>query len=395
MLFFFLLAGSAAGRGIGIKAGKGRLHPMMNLDLVWDSNPGFQSSDVVSDLIIRVQPGLSLHLPSDSMDFKVDSRIGYDFFLGLDNSATRDWSSFNGDADLMLAVNPNGPYGFTVTDKFSRSSDPSYSGYSQRLDRINNGAKALFHLKPGGGALSFDVGYGFFLDRFDDFSEMNNSGHRFYLTGRWKFLPKTAVVVDCDTDLRRFPESSAGGGKNPDSNSIRATLGLVGQISPTIAVILKAGYGDSLLRGGTLAGGGAYTGDGYRSVIGQAEASYQLGTTFIKGGYLRSFMPAASFGYFAQDRLYAELQKQLMGRFTLSAKLSFDILAYGISVVETPNSSGTDRTDHYLDGSLEAEYHWIDWLAVGIRYDIRVLTSNWAEAEYTKHILTLQIHVDY
>ena len=34
------IAGVSAARGIGIKAGEGRMHPAIDLDLIYDTNPG-------------------------------------------------------------------------------------------------------------------------------------------------------------------------------------------------------------------------------------------------------------------------------------------------------------------------------------------------------------------
>jgi hypothetical protein len=383
-------------RGIGIKAGAGRLHPALDLDLVYDSNASYRTDDAVGDLILRIRPGITLSFPSEKVSFDLSGKVGYDYFFGVEESATSDLSTVAGDADLRVGFNPAGQVSFFIEDSFTRSGDPRYTSLSGRFDRTNNEAKAHLQVKPGGGALLFDLAYGFFLDIYDDnpgTQGMSSYGHRIYFSGKWKFLPKTAVTLDFDSDLRRYTESYEWGGANPDVNAIRATVGLLGQISPSISLTVKAGYGDSLL-------GSGYTGGDYRSVIGQAELTYKAGTTFIQAGYVRNFQPVPLYAYFGQDRGYARLRQQIAGRFSLSLDLGFDWLAYGQSIQSEVVAQG-DRSDGLLDGGLSFNYHILDWIEVGLAYNIQARFSAWEQpqgyggVDYTKHIVTLHAGVDY
>jgi len=388
-------------RGLGIKAGEGRLHPAIDLDLVYDTNPGYFADDPISDLVLRIRPGLTLTFPSEMVSFELNGRVGYDYYFGVDQSRTSDLSTFAGEADMQVGFNPEGQVSFFIEDNFSRTGDPRYTSLSGRFDRTDNEAKARLQIKPGGGALMFDLAYGFFIDWFDEqggteSEALSSYGHRAYFSGKWKFLPKTAVSVDFDADIRRYPNSYSTGDKNMDVNAIRATVGLLGQISPSIAISIKAGYGDSLLPDRA-----DYPGDNYRSVVGQAEMTFRGTTTFLQVGYTRNFQPVVLFAWFGQDRAYARLRQQIAGKFTISLDISYDYLSYGSGVSQDTRDQG-DRSDHLLSGGVEFDYHILDWLEIGLAYGIQARFSDWQQplagsggVEYNKHMFTFHIGVDY
>ena len=395
------IAGVSSARGIGIKAGEGRLHPAIDLDFIYDTNPGYYPSDswdLVSDLMLRIRPGITLSFPSSKVSFELSGKVGYDYYFGIDDERTNDLSTVSGDADMRLGFNPDGQVSFFIEDNFSRTGDPRYTSMAGRFDRTDNEAKAHLQIKPGGGALMFDVAYGFFIDWFDatesgNSAAMSSYAHRIYFSGKWKFLPKTAVTVDFDSDLRRYPNSYSWGGKNVDVNAIRATVGMLGQITPTINLTVKAGYGDTLLSD-------SYGGDDFRSVIGQAEVTYRSGTTFISAGYVRGFQPVVMFVYFGQDRVYARYRQQLAGKFTITADLGFSWLSYGTAIQQDTADKGA-RADGLVVGGLSFDYHIQDWVEVGLAYDVQARFADWtqvqgsASVDYNKHMFTLHAGVDY
>jgi len=393
------IAGVSAARGIGIKAGEGRMHPAIDLDLIYDTNPGYFPSDntgLASDLMLRIRPGITLSFPSSKVSFELSGKVGYDYYFGIDKERTNDLSTVSGDADMRLGFNPEGQVSFFIEDNFSRTGDPRYTSLAGRFDRTDNEAKAHLQIKPGGGALMFDLAYGFFIDWFDDVGPnsagMSSYAHRIYFSGKWKFLPKTAVTVDFDSDLRRYPNSSSWG-QNVDVNAIRATVGMLGQITPTINLTVKAGYGDSLLPD-------SYAGKDYRSIIGQAEVTYRSGTTFISAGYARNFQPVVMFVYFGQDKIYVRYRQQLAGKFTITADLGFSWLAYGDAVEASTLAQGT-RADGLVAGGLAFNYHIQDWVEVGLAYGVQARFADWTQAnnsasvDYNKHIFTFHAGVDY
>ncbi len=403
--------GAAAARGNGIKAGNGRLHFGIDLELAFDSNPSYSSTNGFYDMMLRTRPTIALEFPSETISFELDGKVGYDYYFGVDNSKSSNLSTVSGEADMQVGINPNGQFSFFLIDTFSRSGDPRYSALAGRFDRTDNEVKALFQIKPGGGALMFDLAYGFFIDWFDEVGNtleqkansmaLSNYGHRIYFSGKWKFLPKTALTLDFDSDLRRYPnEYSISGerGSTPEVNAIRTSVGLLGQISPTISIVIKAGYGDSLIGGAKMLDGTAYSGKDYRSAIGHAEITYRFGNTLVQGGYSRNFQPVALYAYFGQDRLYARFSQQLMGRFTILANIGFGLLDYGQSV----DASDESRFDYSLSGGASFGYHILDWLDLSLGYHIQARFSDYSQPlagaggiDYTRHMFTFRVGVDY
>jgi hypothetical protein len=183
---------------------------------------------------------------------------------------------------------------------------------------------------------------------------------------------------------------------NLDTNAIRISAGMIGQITPTIATTVKVGFGDTLMPTRT-----GFTGSDYRSVIGLAEVAYRSGTTFIQGGYTRNFQPVVLFGYFSQDRLYAKLRQQVAGKIGLVVDISYDHLAYGTALQAAAAARG-DRTDDVIYGTLGVAYMITDWLDVGASYDMQLRLASWRQvtaedpsADYRKHLFTIRLGVDY
>jgi hypothetical protein len=388
----------AGARGDGIKAGPGRLHLGLDLDLVYETNVNYSPSDPISDLILRLRPGLTLDFPSDVVSFLLNGKVGYDYYFGIEESATSDLSSVVGMADLTVGFNPNGVFAVFLEDQLSRTGDPRYTSLSGKFDRTDNEAKLRFQIRPAGGALQFDLAYGFFLDWFDDLDGYSSYGHRCYFSGKWRFFPKTALVLDFDADLRRYPNRNQDGSHNPDINGIRSYIGLLGQITSSLSIVAKIGYGDTLLEGGTNEDGTPYAGGDFRSAVAQVEASLRFGTTFLQLGYSRNFQPVINFAYFGTDKLYLRFQQQFLGKLNLGANFAFDMLAYGKGINQDANS----RADYLLYGGASADYMILDWLALGLAYEFQVLLTDWTEPDpgsvspdYTKHAIIFRVVLDY
>jgi hypothetical protein len=86
--------------------------------------------------------------------------------------------------------------------------------------------------------------------------------HTVNLNGRWKFLPKTALVLDTAFGARQYINAGS-----TNMMSLKATLGIAGLLTTHWEVLLRAGWGQD------------FTSNTYSSVIGQAEVGYLLSET--------------------------------------------------------------------------------------------------------------------
>ena len=183
----------------------------------------------------------------------------------------------------------------------------------------------------------------------------------FQLGARYKFLPKTALVLDSDFLI---PTYQSGGGEM----LLHASAGLSGLISQKIAVVAKLGWGHSFVTPSA------------RTLIAQAELSYLASqTASVKLGYLRTLQPVANFNVFRDDRGYLEARALMGGRLTLRGYGAFDLITY-----EGGASAGTSDTNLRID--LGPEYQFTPWFIGGAGYVLSVRGTGRTNAiPYTRH----------
>jgi hypothetical protein len=198
----------------------------------------------------------------------------------------------------------------------------------------------------------------------------------FGLNGKWKFLPKTAVMVDVSTDVRTYFDPTVA--LNPAATLFRAQAGLVGLVSPRISVTLLAGYG------------GDFASKKLNTVIGNAELAYTP-TEMIKVslGYLRTALPVPALGTMIDDRGYLRGTLGLWaGRLTFTAQVSADYLSF-ISTVS--------RNDFVLGANVGATVAVTSWFDTGLAYSLgfRSSTAQVQSLNTVRHEVVLRLGFHY
>jgi hypothetical protein len=383
----------AVAEGPGLLVGESRLHLGLAVEGAHDNNVGF-SSDPTADAVLHIKPMLKLDFPSEKVAFNLGLTGDVTRYLGVSED-TSHLSTVQGTASTLAVFNPKGRFNFTLRDDFTRSSEPRYDVVGT-FARTNNVAGAAFDFKPGGGALLLGLGYSFAFDLFDEGTGLTGGdsySHQPTFDVRWKFFPKTSFVLNVSGDLKRYPktqESWAGSYRNVDMNAIRATVGLVGLVTPRLSATVRAGYGD------TMAAEGA---NNYASVIGLAELSYDLTLqTRFTLGYSRDFQPALLFGYMGVDKFYASARQGLMGRLSLQINGAVALQGYGTPVASQGFNSG-DRSDVLITVGAGADYEILPWLAIGVADNYQKLstsfTSGYGAASYDKNVIGGYVKVMY
>jgi hypothetical protein len=273
-------------------------------------------------------------------------------------------------------------------DTFQRSDRTRSVAIGAGVLSLSNELKLRVPLRPGGGALEVVPQVGWALERFQpmgalapvgcggpecDPAQVNRFDYddlRAGLEGRWRFLPKTAVVVDLDFNLRDYR-----GGGTPSALLLRGKAGLAGLVTPRIAVTATLGWGQGF-RGITVG-----------TLISQVEGSYLVSpTTTVKAGYARTLEPVAAFGQFRDDRGYMEGQALLGGRLTLRASTAMDFLSF---------AGGRNDTLFKLD--VGPQYQFEKWLVGGAGYllNTRTSTTPGAGINYSRHEGYVRMTVTY
>jgi hypothetical protein len=385
--------------GNGIKVGDGRLHPTFELEARLDSAagyfaaPGGTDSGLVSDrlsgeALLHFRPGLRLELPGSKVAVDLRGYGDYVHYTGLLTSGSTAISHLQGLADLSLLFNREGAVTVEVADHFERSDRTRSAALGAGVLSLFNEARLSLPVRPGGGALEVKPELAWGLERFEamgalspegctepvcapsEVSSFNYNNLRAGLHGRWRFLPKTAVVVDSRFSLRHYLQ-----GGTPDALMLHTTAGLAGLVSPKMAVTAKAGWAQDF--GATRAG----------TLIGQLEGTYMLSpTATFKAGYARNLEPVATLRMFRDDRVYLEGQMLLGGLLTLRGNTSYDYVSFQGS-----------RRDSVLQVNLGPQYQFQRWLLGGIGYlfDLRSSSEPGPGINYTRHEGYVRMTVGY
>jgi hypothetical protein len=378
--------------GNGFKVGAGRLHPYLELETRLDSGvgyfpsatapvPGDLSPDTSSEVLLHIRPGFRLDVPSPRLALHLSGNLDYVLYTGWLTAASSSASHLQARADLSAHLHEQGPVGFVFADQFIRSDRARSPAVGAGVLSLFNELRASMPLRPGGGAIEIIPEVAWAMESFQSFSVLPPAGctegvcdpaaletfdyHnvRGSLDGRWRFLPKTAVVLDTDFDLRGYSS-----GNNPDAKLLRIMGGLAGLVSPKVAVTAKAGWGQDF---GTT--GGA-------TFLLQLEGTYLMSPTMtFKGGYLRTLEPVSAYGLYRDDRGYVEGRALFGGKLALHGTAALDLLSF--------LAAATPRDDTVLTVDLGPDYQIRPWLMAGVGYQLNTRSSSSAGSglNYTRH----------
>ncbi|HEX8435696.1 hypothetical protein, partial [Archangium sp.] len=346
------------------------------------------SATLSGEALLHFRPGLQLELPGSKLAVDLRGYIDYVHYTGLLTPGSTNNSHLEGLADLTLNFNQHAPVSLVLADHFERSDRTRSVAIGAGLLSLYNEVRLGMPLKPGGGAISVTPELSWGFERFKPLAAMfpvgcdslvcdpaavnqfDYSNLRASLGARWRFLPKTAVVVDTQFNYRDYTW-----GSTPEALLLSTRLGLAGLVSPKIAMTALVGWGQDF--GATASG----------TFLAQLEGTYMLSqTASVKVGYTRALEPVAIFGLFRDDRGYLEGQALLGGRLTLRGMVAFDYLSF----------QGT-RRDRLFKVDIGPQYQFQRWLIGGVGYLLGLRSSNepGAGINYTRHEGYVRMTVSY
>jgi hypothetical protein len=403
-------ADRSVGEGPGILLGPLELHPGISGEVGYDSNWYQRAGSAVDDreagpridaFRLRVTPTISLstlrrrlELAEDAtppaprpVEFDLNANLSYNELLATtpalaDQMARERNLSGAGGATLqflrgrMLSGTVGAGYGYI----YEAANMPGQFGAFDR-HVINIGGAV--HYQPGGGSFQWDVltyrsGLTFFASPI--FAVGDNGDHNLGSSGRWLFLPKTAMVFDANLGFIRYASPDLNSGVNT-----AARLGLNGLLLTRLGVLVMAGWATSF-RENTNG-----LPRSYDDLIVKAELRYYLaaggqlpegvnpiGVSSISVGYDRSFNNSYLGDFFQRDRGYAGVNWSFAQRFVMA-------LDGGVSGISYPDLIYDDvRQGSFSEVRFDAqgfvEYRPIPSIGVNLtaRYDqnfSRVITG--------------------
>lgn len=388
----------------GLKIGDGQLHASVDAQARYDSLVGYFTKDAsgalqpTADIVVHVRPALKFDLETPMT--KVLASASGEVLAGtgiLARSSTLP-ARVHGMAGLEAAFNRDGAVEFQFGDNFSRNDKPQNLAVGVGVYSLYNNLYAALPIHPGGKALTITPRVSWGVEFFDPLltgtvsgcsgtditcnpalvGRMNYSNVNFALGGRWKFLPKTAVVLDTNFDWRTYFDKAAG---NPEGFVLRAQAGLAGLISQHFAVTLMAGYGGSF---SPVAPANAF--------IANAEISYLFAAdSKLALSYVRSLQPVPVYGLYLSDGGRLNARWALWGgRLALTGGASVDALAF----------QGTrTRHDLVIGGNVGPSVDVTSWLQLGALYSVSTRSSSAvttaASVNYLRHEALLRLTLRY
>jgi hypothetical protein len=363
--------------------------------------------------LVSVAPGLTITNPG-ARNFLVDAQAAVKWEQYFGDSVIVDQSGLSAKADLSGTINPKGDLSLTLDENFTRTNFPSSFAGRQTYNWIVNRAGATVGIHPGARILQVDLGYHWWLHKYStsNLEHLDRDEHRFDASVQWRFLPKTAFLVEGDYGMIRWADS-ANPGTRPDTDAptlansnaspARVQGGLSGLLTRRIALRALAGYGWSMHE----------VGESFDGVIGTAALAYTFGRLDLKNtlelGYRRDFRNATLGNFYSSHTVFADIDAGLWDR-VLSLHLGgrFELRDYSQTIEGAGGVTAGSLNDELLIGLAGLNANIDDWLFFGLEYNIR---ANFTEdsysfpsidgdelnfvREYTQHIITFSTTVQY
>jgi hypothetical protein len=353
---------------IGFPIGeKSRIHTLLDLGAGFDSNPDRVGSSVMghggSDWFALIRPGVHAAVPGNDVMVDLLGQLDINQYFGSGSQvAQTNFGTFINGAFRLGS--DTSLLNFSLNDQVIRT--PSYlddlgtvAAEERRYAQWYNRGTAAVTLRPGGGALSFDLGYLNSVIAFDDplfGTSIQNGG---FFDAKLKFLPKTALDFHADfsaysTNTNNLPQHST---------PYNVWLGLIGQITPHLVANLTAGFTDTLTWDNGFFSG--LSGTNRRTISATAELTYSpLEMLAVMLGYRRYAQPIVVLQNYVDDTVYARLALRLGTRLLLTGFGQFEARSYGGG-----QSAKLVTTDARL------EYYFFNFLSAALNYRVLIQTD--------------------
>lgn len=382
--------------GIGYKVGDFELHPGLAAEFGYDSNFLHLPSSPGGALRLRVTPSFSFSTlggqrrdatpgsaPPD-VEFRAGISATYNEFFPVNGPQNAKDSlgkqrNLGGNLDLDLRIKPGRPWSGELTAGVQRLITPTESGITgSSFNRDTPHAGAEIAYTPGSGLLDWRLGYNFASTLFESssFSGLTNLSNEISTRGRWRFLPRTALMYDARFGFVSYPNApNAGGTVKLASHPMRAMIGLNGLVTSSFSVLALVGWGASFYTPAPQ--------EDFNSVIGRLElrwyitpnpssdpAAATLTLSSIALGFNRDFYDSYLGTYYERDRGYANLSYFFGGSFLVVVDGGVAPIIYPhIPVAINPGGDVPAFTDIRADASVFGEYRFKD--SFGINTTIR------------------------
>lgn len=360
--------------GPGIKLGDSLiLHLGLGAEGGYDTNALYRDDNVEDAGRIRITPYVDLATRSQrrrvqdegvidasppTMKFRLGVAGFYDHYFSQEQRV-EELNDFGIDTHLNFILFPEGNFSLLLNATYLRTLQP-YETASDARARQSVMPGIGVRIRPGGGTLSFELGYQLRFMYFEDdaLAEQNNRhGHDIRFITRWKVFPKTALVSKVRfTPTVYYEEQSI----NNNSLPVRSLFGLEGLVSDRFGLKALVGYGASYYEAGPNFGN---TG----SILAQGELMFFI-TPFsnLRLGGERDFVDSFYANYFVKNGGYLSFQQMIAGIILITLRGEVYYRDYATFYGPTANDAvptHSERKDIWVGTSLLVEWRALDWLS--------------------------------
>jgi hypothetical protein len=376
--------------GAGIRAGNFELHPSIGAEFGYDSNftRASESENPVDVLKLRITPSITLSTlgkarrntqDRPNLIFTGGAHASYFELFPLDSeeSEIRKRRNVGAGLDFKLDVFPFRKVGFDlfggwrrVIQAEGRSTDLAGEGFNRDTFRYGGGVT----WRPGGGLFEWRGGYTGLFNYFenDAFASLQNLHHELNTRGRWRFLPRTALLFDTSYTFVRY---SKGDTVQTDGEILRSRLGFHGLVTYHLALMGMVGWASTFYRSHS----GSIQPRQYDAPVAHAEARWFIqprpdldnasitsGLSSVALGYTRTVSNSYLGSFYQRDRGYLQFSAFLLG--AVAGGLEF-----GVSRVAFPEARGggvdtPNVTQLRLDANVFGEYRFTETLAANATF---------------------------
>lgn len=376
--------------GVGVRAGNFELHPSVGAEFGYDSNftRASAAEGPVDVLKLRVTPSLTLSTlgkarrnaetpPNVTLVAGAYASYFELFPLDSENSDVSKRRNVAAGVNAKLDVFPFRKVGFDLFGAWvraieaeGRSDDLAGEGFNRDTFRYGGGVT----WRPGGGLFEWRGGYAGTFNYFesDRFSTMQNLQHELNTRGRWRFLPRSALLFDTTYTFVRYSDATT---VQTDGDILRSRVGFHGLVTYHLALMGMLGWAATFYR----SHGGSIEPRQYDAPLANAEvrwfiqarpdldkATITSGLSSVALGYARTVNNSYLGSFYERDRGYLQFSMFLLG--AVAGGLEF-----GVSRVAFPAATGAgvntpDVTQLRLDAQVFGEYRFTDTLATNVTF---------------------------
>ncbi len=373
---------SSANQDRGLRSGDFTLHPSITVQGHHDTNI-FNGSDaeaaagnpIRGATSIRIQPRLSLANEANSdVSFTFNSAGDARIYV-TEEAAVSEQDDVGGTAAVDVAFGARRALAFSVFDYFTRSLRANDWGTSYNLNRTGNDVGARIEFHPGDipERRPFNIALmgSYALDRFDDFSDGNADTIRSRFSASWRFLPKTAAIIDAGWDFRNYTSTSLllAEGLSANSKPFRARAGVAGALTRRISLEALGGWGMSMHK----------SGDAFNSFLASASLGLRASeSTRLLLNYTHDFRDAY-YGNFVDFHRGSLALRQRFGQI-VDLKANFGV-TYGVYGAYVPKIAvlitQKNRKDIALEGGLSSTFDVTRLVGMDIGYQLRSVVTDY------------------